>query len=307
MSELTIESGVVLGFGGTNARKAVSNQGDIEGFTSVTTPDKPRELFGWMARQVLGAAETGHTWLVAGFPGPVTADGKLIGPMANISGLSKEQYDLAEELAVADPATARLLDEGFNLIAVNDGELAAQAAALRVGDQVYKRTAALILGTGVGAGIVDQDPQHPSVYRADRTNPGEIGHILLSSNPRDTFENAVSGPALTAQFQKDPREMPGNHPAWRKVGEATAQMSVMLGLINGVDLVVPCGGVGSGASESYSSYLRDYLDTLKEYGNGTQILLTPEVKLVSSEDAQVFEMFGAEGVVRDFSTRQSSE
>lgn len=297
---------MVLGFGGTNARRAISVQGDIESFTSVTTPEEPREFFGWMARQVLSASEAGHGWLVAGFPGPVSVDGKLVGPMANISGLSNRRYDLKEELVVADPATGRLLDEGFDLIAVNDGELAAQAAASRVGDYKFKRAAALILGTGVGAGIVDQDDLLPKVYRADRTNPGEIGHVLLSGNPKDTFENAVSGPALTVEFGEDPRKMSVNHPAWKKVGEATAQMSVILGLVNGVELVVPCGGVGAGASESYSPHLLRFFETLKEYGNGTQQLLTPEVMPVPSHDAQVFEMFGAEGVVRDFSTRRSA-
>ena len=131
MKSVTVESGVCLGFGGTNARRAVCEDGDVRGFTSVETPPKPREFFSWMARQVLQAGHDGHKWLVAGYPGPVTPDGRLVGPLANVSGMDKKQYNLNEELSAADAAAGRLLDEGFILVGVNDGNLAAHAAAAR--------------------------------------------------------------------------------------------------------------------------------------------------------------------------------
>lgn len=303
MAAATNEAGVVLGFGGTNARVGVCFDGDVEGFTSVSTPENPRQFFGWMARQVLRAADDGNSWIVAGYPGPVSADGQLVGPMPNVPGLAKEQYDLSEELAAADPAVGRLLQEQFTLIAVNDGELAAQAAAARVGQYGFNRTAALIIGTGVGAGVVDRDQTYTNVCRADRSNPTEIGHILLSSDPQDTFENRISGTALARTYGKDARELPADHSAWKQVGESTGRLATILGIMNGVELVVPCGGVGAGASDNYGPHLRDMLDACRKYGNGAQKLFLPQIIPVPRADAQVFEMFGGEGVMRDFSTR----
>lgn len=72
-----------------------------------------------------------------------------------------------------------------------------------------------------------------------------------------------------------------------------------------VELVVPCGGVGAGASDKYGPHLRDMIDTYREYGNGAQKLFLPEIVLVPQEDAQIFEMFGGEGVMRDFTTRSA--
>jgi predicted NBD/HSP70 family sugar kinase len=303
MNAVATETGVVLGFGGTNARVGVCHEGDVQGFTSIETPEHPREFFGWMARQVLGAADMGNNWLVAGFPGPVSPDGTMAGPMANVPGLAKEQYHLARELTAADPAVGRLLQEGFTLVAVNDGELAAQAAADRIGNYGFDRTAALILGTGVGAGIVDRDHAYENVSRADRSNPTEIGHILLSGDPVDTFENAVSGPALKRVYGKDARDLPASHPAWKKVGESAGRLSTILGVMNGVELVVPCGGIGAGASDKYGPHLRSMIDTYREHGNGPQKLFLPEIIPVPQADAQIFEMFGGEGVMRDFATR----
>jgi len=305
MTSVATETGVVLGFGGTNARVGVCHEGDVESFTSVATPERPREFFGWMARQVLAAADKGNSWLVAGFPGPVSSDGRLAGPMTNVPGLAKEQYHLAEELAAADPAVGRLLQEGFILVAVNDGELAAQAAADRIGKYGYNRTSALIVGTGIGAGIVDRDRSYNNVCRADRSNPTEIGHILLSADPVDTFENAVSGPALARTYGEDARELSPDHPAWKKVGEFAGRLATILGVMNGVELVVLCGGVGAGASDNYGPHLRSMIDTYREYGNGPQKLFLPEIVPVPQADAQVFEMFGGEGVMRDFITRSA--
>lgn len=302
MSSVSVESGVVLGFGGTNARRATTFEGDITDFTSVATPEKPREFFGWMARQVLQAADAGNKWLVAGFPGPVS--GNKVGPMANVPGLASRQYDLVEELAAADPSVGRLLnEEGFTLLADNDGSLAAHAAATRIGKHDYNRVSALIFGTGVGAGVVDRASGYDNVYRVDQ-KPYEIGHITLSGDPRDTFENDVSGPALARRYGGDAREFPGSHPAWRRVGESVGRLSMTLGVMSKVDLVVPCGGVGAGASEKYEPHLRGMLSSFSEYGNGAQKLFMPEVVPVPSQDAQVFEMFGGEGIMRDHLTRE---
>lgn len=302
--EPSIDSGVVLGFGGTNARFGIIDDGDLRSFDTVNTPEQPREFFGWMARQVLHASEDGQAWLVAGFPGPVSADGKLVGPMANVPGLSKNQYSLIEELSAADTAAGRLMEDGFQLIAVNDGELAAQAAASRVGEHHYDKTAALILGTGVGTGVVIRDPNFQNVYRADRSNPLEIGHITLGADPTRTFESFVSGPALERDYGLSAQDLPVDHPAWKRVGETIGQMTTLLGVMNGVGLVVPCGGVGSGGSTKYEPHLRAVMDTYEAYSNGTQKLFMPKIAVVPIDDAQTFELYGGEGVVRDFNTRE---
>jgi predicted NBD/HSP70 family sugar kinase len=299
---VAIESGVVLGLGGTNARRARSFEGDISKFTSVATPEHPREFFGWMALQVLQAAHEGNRWMVAGFPGPV--NGNKVGPMANVPGLANQQYDLTEEIAAADPSAGRLLnEENFIFLADNDGGLAAHAAAARIGKNSHDRVAALILGTGVGAGVVNRDSDYANVYRVDSSHPYEIGHIPFSADPRDTVENDVSGPALARRYGEDARQFSASHPAWRRVGESVGRLSVLMGVMSKVDLVVPCGGVGAGASEKYEPHLRSMVTTFNEYGNGPQKLFMPEIIPVPSQDAQVFEMFGGEGVMRDYMTR----
>lgn len=303
MGLITVESGVCLGFGGTNARVATCENGDVTNFTSVQTPDKPREFFGWMARQVLGAAHKGHRWVVAGFPGPVTPDGKLVGPLTNVNGMAEKQYDLVEELAAVDLAAGRLLrDEGFRLVNVNDGNLAAHAAASRVGNHKYNKTGALIIGTGLGAGVVEKDPKHDNVHHADEKNPYEIGHLILSSNPLDRFEDAYSGTGISARHG-DPRKLPEDHPIWKDEGAVVGRLATTLGLMNGVELVVPTGGVGAGASAKYGPHLAAFLEAYKKFGNGPQKLFVPEVAFVDHREVQEFEMYGAEGVMRDVLTR----
>lgn len=311
MSEVSVEQGIVLGFGGSNARRARNNAGEIFDFSSVETPSQPNEFFGWMARQLLHAADGGNKWVVAGYPGPVSEDGIFVGPFKNVPGLSRGQYNLPEELKNADPAVGRLLASGeFELVSVNDGTLAAHAAASRIGEFEYGRVAALILGSGVGTGIVDRDKAYANVYRADERLPAEIGHVPLSADPTDTFENSYSGTALArvavvGGFGDDSRFLPPSHPAWRRTGEAVGRMANLLGPMLGVELVVPCGGVGSGAYAEYSPHLNNMIATYKEYGNATQILFTPEIVPVPRDDRQVFEMYGGEGVMRDIQTRDA--
>ncbi len=302
MKTVDVESGVCLGFGGTNARRAVCESGDVSDFTSIETPTKPREFFGWMARQALQAAHDGHGWMVAGYPGPVSSDGKLVGPLANVAGMRNKQYTLREELAGADPAAARLLDEGFALVAVNDGNLAAQAAAARIGRHKYGKTGALIIGTGVGSGVVEKDASYADVHRVDNSSPYEIGHLPQSADPFDTFERRYAGPALAATYNCDPREMATNHPAWQAIGVAAGRMAATMGLMNNVELVVPVGGVGAGASDKYGRHLDEFMATYREYGNGPQKLFAPEIAFVAPSESQVFEMYGAEGVMRDYLT-----
>lgn len=297
-----IEAGTVIGFGGTNARIATSHESDITEFETVSTPQEPEEFFGWMARGVLDAAEKGHKWMVAGFPGPVSEDGRIVGPMANVPGLSASEYDLVVQLNAADPSVGRALKRDISLIAVNDGELAAQAAVSRVGEYNYKRTAALIDGTGTGAGVVDLDPGYKRVARANRSNPFEIGHVQLSEDATDTYENNISGPALTRDFRRDPKELMASHPAWEKVGTRMAMMATTLGIMNGVELVVPCGGIGAGAISKYKDHLDRTMLNYRRLGNSTQVKFAPEVLTIDPAESDIFEMYGGEAIMRDYLT-----
>ena len=310
MNVVELEPGVVLGFGGTNARRGIANDGEIEQFQSVPTPTQPNEFFGWLGRQLLDSAEQGYEWTVAGAPGPVSEDGAMVGPVVNVPGLSKAQFNIRENLAAADPAVERMLSNGDHILVVkNDGPLAAHAAATKIGRFGYNRVAALILGTGVGAGIVIRDPAYANVYRDESTNPAEIGHIPLSEDPLDTFENTVSGTALGRYLNetyKKVEDLPKDHPAWKVVGTYAGRMATSLSLMNGVELVVPTGGVGAGASHKYGPHMADMLSTFAAFGNGTQRLFTPEIKLVPPSMSQIFELYGGEGVMRDFMTSQQA-
>lgn len=303
MSSVDVDPGVCLAFGGTNARVATCIRGDIERFRADETPHQPEEFFRWMARSILNASHEGSGWVVAGFPGPVSPDGRIVGPLSNVAGMSEEEYDLRSELVAADPAIESLLDQGFVLLAVNDGTLAAQAAASRIGEHAYDKTGALIVGTGIGAGVVGKDPNYPNVHRTDNSNPHEIGHIIRSIRPFEDFEGRFSGPKLEERFGISPKDMPADHPAWVEEGHAIGILATALGLMSGVKLVVPTGGVGAGAAHKYEPHLNWFMERYFADGNQTQRNLAPEIKLVPPGMADEFEMYGAEGAMRDHLTK----
>lgn len=305
MAEVNVEPGICIGFGGTNARVANCEDGDILHFNSSVTPTEPDLFFDWMARKLLDASHDGNQWLVAGFPGPVSADGQIVGPLTNVSGMRKERYDLRKELTAADAEVEGVLDQGFMLLAVNDGTLAAQAAASRIGEHRYDKTAALIMGTGVGAGVVEKDPAFETVHRVDTKNPLEIGHLMLNENAPETFETRYSGPGMQRRYGRAPEEMPSEHPAWAEEASAATRLALTLGLMNGVKLLVPTGGVGAGGSDKLRSHITMFARHISVFGNGPQQLFMPEIKLVPSKEADEFEMFGVEGVMRDHLTQAS--
>ena len=294
-----IDPGTCIGFGGTNARVAACEDGDISGFTSVETPNRPEQFFRWMARNLLNSSHEGGSWLVAGFPGPVSIDGAKVGPLVNVTGMKEEEYDLAAQLTAADSEVGRVLEQGFTLLAVNDGTLAAQAVASRIGRHQYSKTGALIIGTGIGAGVVKKDSDYNDVHRVVN-DPLEIGHMLVSGESFESFEQRYSGPGLERRFGVPPTKISAGHPAWIEEGEAIGRLSLTLGILNGVDLVVPTGGIGIGASQMYGYHLRSFLDTYREKWNATQRKFMPEIVLVPSVEVDEFEMYGAEGVMRDY-------
>jgi len=301
---LVVGQGACFGFGGTNARYGRIFGNNLSGYESKKTPDTPDKFFGWTGRLLLEAADQGAEWVVAGFPGPVTPDGRIVGPMTNVSGLENKRYDLAAELTKTDPAIERLLSGNFLLIAVNDGELAAQAVAARMG-QAHNNVAALIMGTGQGTGVVKRDSTMTEVFRADRVNPFETGHLIRDPrNIGDTFENRIAGPAIERRAKMSAKDIPVDHPIWREVGEEAGLIAHYLGLISGVELVVPTGGVGAGASDKFSRHMEQFLSNIRDNGNGPQSMFIPRVAYVDPKEANEFEMYGASGIMVDVRTRK---
>lgn len=293
-----IERGFCLGYGGTNARVATCGDGDIYGFRSERTPDNPDEFFSLMGSWILEASEAGAAWAVAGFPGPVEQSGSsfTIGPFSNIPGLGEKKYDLGKELVRADPGCKSLIEQGFRVIAVNDGDLAAHAAAARIGDGKYERVADIILGTGVGGAVVARDED--GVYKASK-QPFEVGHIVLGEAPNESFENTYSGTAIKAATGEDAANLLPNHPIWQKLGRGVGKLATMMSLVSGAELVVPSGGVGVLRYEDYQASLREFMAQYATFGSKAQKAFVPEIKPVPKDLAQSFEMYGAEGVMLD--------
>lgn len=297
------EAGVCIAFGGTNARSASCVDNDIVGMTSEPTPVKHDEFMGWTARKLLNAAHGGAEWAVIGLPGPVTRDGQCIGPFENVVALKDRNYNLMAELTEADPAVSRIADEGFKVFCVNDGELAAHAAATKVSKGLHDVVGAFILGTGVGAGIVRRHGS--SIYRADSL-PYEIGHIPNSKDDFTTIEDSVSGTAITKRTGKSPEVLPPQHKIWEDVGQSIGHAAIMLSMLVGTELIVTTGGVGSGAYDKYSPHLQRWLDNYIKSSIQTQREYLPVILPVSADETQVFELYGAFGVAADFASGRAA-
>lgn len=307
MADFRIGSGICLAYGGTNARTAECKEGEISGFKTTETPTEPDEFFRDMATQILDAAEEHFNWVVAGFPGPVK-DGE-IGPFSNIDGMRHQSYNLREALLRADSTMEEVFSSNkFRLFVVNDGELAAQAVAAQFDREAkHEKISAFIVGTGVGTGVVQRDNARGLPRNVDL--PLEIGHIPTGKFPGDTPEKRISGPALERQTGLKPQDIPWDHKVWEYFGRELGECALTLGAIVEVDLIVPTGGVGMGASDKYREHLQKYLDYVSDASrtdNPTQQRYLPEVKYINPDDyqgGQTFEMYGAEGVVRDHSSR----
>lgn len=297
MGDIRLESpGACIAFGAANARLAYCIDGDINGFSKEPTPSQPDLFFKWMAERVLTVAHSGSGWLVVGYPGPVSNDGKTIGPFANIGGMNQGTFNIRNSLSMADPAVGRLLDEGFALLNVNDGELAAQAAA-KFTEYKYGRVGALIIGSGYGAGVAEKEIGS-KIYRIDR-RPNEIGHIMFGDDPRDTPENRWSGNAINKLYG-DPKALSEGHIAWATVARGVQFGRSVLGAMNGVEVVVPTGGIGIGAVNKYSQLLDTADELVDLFGNGTQKHTMPELRFVPAARCDEFEVDGAEGVMLDY-------
>lgn len=290
--------GICVALGGTNARTATLRNGEIYRFSSDPTPDKPDELFRKMVRQLLLRADDGSEWAVVSVPGPVReADGQYtIGPCVNIGGLD-EGYDLNTALGKADPAFNRLIEDGFRIVAVNDGDLAAHAVAERHSKPEERSVGALIVGTGVGFGAAERIAPHASVFRTIKL-PLEIGHTVLSPTGMVTLENTISGDAIERTYGISTKDMEATHPVWREVGRYIGMAAFNLGALLGIELIVPTGGVGIGASDHLKPHLEEFMAEFAKQANSTQSLFIPRIAAAPPNEAQIFELYGAVSIAR---------
>lgn len=302
MKDMKLAKGVALGIGGTNARSALCLEGNISDFQSQPTPRTKDKFFVWIAEQIVQSAQKGARWAVIGIPGPaIEREGHyIIGPLHNLPGMAEKSYALEEELVNAHPDMKHVLDSGFAIIAVNDGILAAYAAAQIYGEddgrERHYTIASFIIGTGVGGAVVRRI-KDSRVFRPSKSL-FEIGHIPLPHDATATFEQMISGPALERRYGMNPRDFPADHEAWKEVGHYVGQLIMMASLIAGADLVVACGGVGSNYYPHYQPHLDAYLKQYKKSNNAVQRLAVPTMVAVPQERAQTFEMHGAEGLMK---------
>lgn len=290
------EQGYCFGIGGTNSRQAFIDNGEVMNFRLVPTPQGTTEFFTMVARGLLAAADAGAGWAVVGVPGPVeAADHDYAISCTNVPSLTTPRR-LKRELSRADPAAGRLLSEGFGVVAVNDGELAAQAAARCFAEGRYDRVAAVIIGTGVGGAVVVRDQRQLERFRP-LDLPFEIGHVAVGDNPLDDFESRIAGPAILRRTNRTSEELPAEHPLWGEVGRSIGRRATLLSLVSGAELVVPTGGVGVGGYDKYEADLQAFLDGSRYFGNDVQRRLTADIRRVPAKEAQVFELYGARGVI----------
>jgi predicted NBD/HSP70 family sugar kinase len=233
--------------------------------------------------------------------------------VTNIAALVKG-FDPIFEMTKAEPRFGRLIKDGaFTYLTINDGDLAAQAAARLYGTSETKRystIAALINGTGVGSAVVRRDRRLPdtNIFNPD---PGlwEIGHTPHTITvPQDTHETSISGSALEAIKGQPTQNLEPSDPIWKKVAEAISTQIIHLGLYAGADLVVISGS--NGIHGYYESDMRRLLAAFAASQNPMADKL-PAVIIVPREPRNLtdaYELYGARGAIRSFiATRQINE
>jgi predicted NBD/HSP70 family sugar kinase len=294
--------GTVMGIGGSHAREAACYAGG--GITHVMTsetPDNPTEFFEFAAAHINRADNNHAKWTVLGVPGTVgMADSQPhFGPLANVEGLSSDVYNVRRELIKADPDIADILHSGFTVIVVNDGDLAAHAVAARFAEKKDMRVAALINGTGVGTGVIERVEEGNKLFRTFGL-PLEMGHLTVSDNALRTFESTISGFAIEQMYGMNARDIEAGHHIWKVVGTRMGRMAIMLGTMEGVDLVVPTGGLGVGASPKYRKHMETYIEDYRGVSNRTQQMLIPRIDFVPQDEGHEFELYGALGAANAY-------
>jgi predicted NBD/HSP70 family sugar kinase len=310
----SLNAGSVIGIGATNMRLAmIGSDGSPGTIQKIGTPTTPEKFFTETARFFVTAHENGARWGVMGVPGPTAVqiiskhETKQYMRVTNIPALVKG-FDPINEMSRADARFASLIDEGtFTYLTINDGDLAAQAAARLYGSsptKTYNTIAALINGTGVGGAIVRRDMRFPdlSLFNPD-AGLWEIGHTPHAIGmPHHTHETTISGSALEAITGRPTQELTPSNPIWKKVAEAISTQIIHLGLYAGADLVVISGS--NGIHGYYEPEMRHLLETFATSLNPMADKL-PRVIIVPREPrsfTDAYELYGARGAICSFVT-----
>ncbi len=305
MKTVMVENGVCFSITTDEIKVATCYGEAVENVEVVPIPTKyprKREFFRLLANRTLRAATEDAQWVVAGWPGPVSADGSLVGPLVNMHGMTQHRsYDVERILAEHEPRLRPYFEEdnSFALVSVNDGELAAHAAASLVGKDEYARVAALIIDAGIGAGMVMRDPGYECVFRADKVNPLEMGHLPQFGNFFKTTETAIS---LTGQQHTYKGVALGDVPQalTQEVSSRIVDMTAILGFVLRAGLVVPYGR----GFDRYADQIMPLVEAqLKDVANPTQQGLVPDVMTVPEQYQDRFPLYGAVPLMRDVMSR----
>lgn len=313
-------AGYCIGVGATHYRPAeIDTAGNPIDNGKLPTPDTSTEFFFETGQLILKAHERGAEYMVIGVPGPVWdvpgSDGHESQRFraTNIKALSDPSgFDAVAEISATDPAVKRLLaSRDFRLLMVNDGDLAAQAAASRYGispdGKSYNAIANLINGSGIGAAVVRRDPDvgNGSLFHPD-SGLWELGHLPWSSGlPSVTHETLFSGNALGSRTGRPITELDqSGHVIWQEVAHGMASLVLNLALSSGAELVVISGGNAIKAQRHIKPPLQTILD---EFAASTNPMAdkTPKVQFVPRKLEDTYELYGARGAMQSHVARQA--
>lgn len=311
-----VGAGVCFGVGGTSYRVGeIDKQGNVVDSYTVPTPDNPKEFFDQTLEVLLDAANRGATYAVLGVPGPVKVDVDEHDRVfqnfriTNVPALSRtEGFDPVGEMIHGNMPAQSLFNSDFTFLTVNDSDLAAQAAAKLYGDtrpidglrpRTYNVVADLINGTGVGGAIVRHDPRFfPDVYHPDQ-GLWEIGHNGLThlGSPEQTYERAVSGPALEERTGKSIKELDqSGDKIWQEVAHDMGNLALLFAINGGAQLVVVSGGNAIKAQRHIKDEMQRMLNKFAESSNPMADKV-PDLRFVPRDLEDTYEMYGARGAV----------
>ena len=315
-----IGEGVAFGIGKTNYRVAICDEEGIRGESNIiSTPETPDVFFKQTVEDLLSAADEGARWAVMGVPGPVKVESHANGVVTQnfrvtqIPALSRDAgFDPIDSMILADPAADELFrSNDFTFLTVNDGDLAAQAAAHFFaddeGEPVYDVVADLIDGSGTGGAVVRRDKRFPGA-KLFHPDPGlwEVGHHPISPIfPSRTIEKTISGPAIEKLTEKPNEELDPNDPIFKEVAQGLGSVIINDFTLNaGADLVVISGGFAVNTQENYWYDLECILEDFRKSPNPMSDKL-PDIEYVKSEACDDYELYGARGAMLSFVTRQA--
>ncbi len=178
---------------------------------------------------------------------------------------------------------------GLKTVAENDANCFAIAEHRFGAAKGSSNVVALIIGTGIGAGIIISS----RLYKGSHGGAGEIGYLRVGST---TFEESCSGPNIVKRYKKAGGSLRNPNPsdiflskeaAAKKVTEETIDGFArgFAGIINAYDpeMII----VGGGVSKAFSIFMPKVIKVLPKYATNKNAALVKIVKNKIGEDAGV--------------------